>query len=327
MKNTVVIQSDSSDRTTDDVITWIHYLTNNIEVVNIWDLCEIIDFKLSIDNDSPVAIRVNEVEFNANDAYWYRRGKFVGKAPSKDQYLHNLLLNISTQYINPVVNFLHSKINQFRINKYQDNQIGKLKMLFLAKEHGISVPPTIITNKLTDLKEFLDVHTKIVTKPTENPFLNYTYFAHKYSFSSPTQQLTKSKIESLSPPSLFLPSLFQKYIDKKFEIRSFYLKGEFYSMAIFSQSNEKTKIDFRNYDYAHPNRVVPFKLPSFLEKKLNYLMMELELDSGSFDLIYTPEQEFYFLEVNPVGQFQWLSRNCNYYLEKLIASHLIQTVR
>lgn len=30
-------------------------------------------------------------------------------------------------------------------------------------------------------------------------------------------------------------------------------------MAIFSQQNEKTKIDFRNYDYSRPNRVVPYE--------------------------------------------------------------------
>ena len=34
-------------------------------------------------------------------------------------------------------------------------------------------------------------------------------------------------------------------------------------------------------------------------------------------------QEFVFLEVNPVGQFGWVSKNCNYYLEKKIALKLI----
>lgn len=39
-------------------------------------------------------------------------------------------------------------------------------------------------------------------------------------------------------------------------------------MAIFSQENDKTKIDFRNYDIANPNRCVPYKLPRRIEKQL-----------------------------------------------------------
>jgi hypothetical protein len=42
------------------------------------------------------------------------------------------------------------------------------------------------------------------------------------------------------------------------------------------------------------------------------------------DLIYTPDGEYVFLEVNPMGQFHWLSENCNYYLEEFIANQLAQ---
>jgi hypothetical protein len=39
-------------------------------------------------------------------------------------------------------------------------------------------------------------------------------------------------------------------------------------------------------------------------------------------MIVTPEGEYVFLEVNPTGQFGWVSDNCNYYLEEKIANHL-----
>ena len=45
----------------------------------------------------------------------------------------------------------------------------------------------------------------------------------------------------------------QQYIDKLYGIRIFYLYGNFYSKAIFSQGNSKTRIDFRNYDSERPN--------------------------------------------------------------------------
>jgi glutathione synthase/RimK-type ligase-like ATP-grasp enzyme len=121
-----------------------------------------------------------------------------------------------------------------------------------------------------------------------------------------------------------MPSLFQKYIKKKYEIRSFFLGGNFFSMAVMSQSDQKTMIDFRNYNYEKPNRYVPYKLPKVLEKKLQSLMYELNLKTGSIDLIFTEEGKYIFLEVNPIGQFGMTSYPCNYYLESEIAKYLIK---
>ncbi len=49
-------------------------------------------------------------------------------------------------------------------------------------------------------------------------------------------------------PDTFSPSLIQGYVEKKYELRIFYLNGECFASAIFSQLDEQTKIDFRNYN-------------------------------------------------------------------------------
>lgn len=95
-------------------------------------------------------------------------------------------------------------------------------------------------------------------------------------------------------------------------------------MAIFSQLDDKTKLDFRNYNEENPNRNVPFKLPHEVENKLRNLFEQLDLNTGSIDLILTPKNDFVFLEINPVGQFGMTSYPCNYYLEKKIAKYLIK---
>lgn len=50
-------------------------------------------------------------------------------------------------------------------------------------------------------------------------------------------------------------------------------------------------------------------------------MSRLDLNCGSFDFIKNKDQ-YYFLEINPVGQFLGLSKICNYSLEKEIAEYL-----
>jgi D-alanine-D-alanine ligase-like ATP-grasp enzyme len=94
-------------------------------------------------------------------------------------------------------------------------------------------------------------------------------------------------------------------------------------MAIFSQANEKTRIDFRHYDREKPNRTVPYILPEAIEDKLLQFMNELKLASGSIDMLVDQQYNYYFLEVNPIGQFSQVSLPCNYYLEKKIAEYLI----
>lgn len=89
-----------------------------------------------------------------------------------------------------------------------------------------------------------------------------------------------------------------------------------YTMAIFSQLDPDSTLDFREVDVngAHPNRMAPYKLPRIVRLKIDKLMKKLKLESGSIDMIVTPDNEYYFLEVNPVGQFNFVSELCNYYI-------------
>jgi hypothetical protein len=50
-------------------------------------------------------------------------------------------------------------------------------------------------------------------------------------------------------------------------------------------------------------------------------MQQLNINCGSLDFIKN-KNDFYFLEINPVGQFLGLSAICNYLLEKEIAEYL-----
>jgi D-alanine-D-alanine ligase-like ATP-grasp enzyme len=69
---------------------------------------------------------------------------------------------------------------------------------------------------------------------------------------------------------------------------------------------------------------VPYQLPKELEAKIDVLMQKLQLNTGSLDFMVTEDNQFYFLEVNPVGQFGMVSVPCNYYLEQKIADYLLQ---
>lgn len=123
-------------------------------------------------------------------------------------------------------------------------------------------------------------------------------------------------------PTTFFPTLFQTEIPKAYELRIFYLAGRCYAMAMFSQASRRTAIDFRRYSASEPTRSVPYRLTASQEANVRTLMDLLELDTGSLDMIVTPDDRYVFLEVNPVGQFGMTSAPCNYNLERLVAEHL-----
>ena len=49
-------------------------------------------------------------------------------------------------------------------------------------------------------------------------------------------------------------------------------------------------------------------------------MKSVSLDSGSIDMIVDSNDQYCFLEVNPVGQFEWVGTWSNNYIEKHIAT-------
>jgi len=52
-------------------------------------------------------------------------------------------------------------------------------------------------------------------------------------------------------------------------------------------------------------------------------MLEVGLNCASIDLIKSTNGKYYFLEINPVGQFGMVDFPCNYGLHKIVAEELI----
>ena len=51
-------------------------------------------------------------------------------------------------------------------------------------------------------------------------------------------------------------------------------------------------------------------------------MRERGLNFGCIDMIYSQNNRYVFLEVNPVGQYDYVSQNCNYSIHEFIAKQL-----
>ncbi len=333
-----LIQTNSDDKSTNDVLDWIFFLDEKSSLFRLNDTTVIknFTFKLSDENGGHFNINKN-LEIQNINSFWYRRGRFGHEAPVLNINNHlseQLMSGIQNNFYreqNHINNCLYHILgNKNNINTFNDNFTNKVANLSSAMESGLKIPDVLVTNDINELIDFSSLHKKIITKDIEMNSIEMSYDDDYDVIIGPSVQiLEKQDILNISKKYQDTAkfALYQQYIEKKYELRILYMKGKFYPMAIFSQANEKTKIDFRNYDTERPNRCVPYQLPSEIEKKLNQFMESINMNCGSIDMIYTPEREYVFLEVNPVGQFQWLSKSCNYDIEREIALDLINETK
>lgn len=238
---------------------------------------------------------------------WYRRGGLKFKRLSYENNAVNHHMDEHQHWLEDyVIKTLESKKS---INKQSNNHVNKLLVLEQAKKIGLNVPEYFLAENTDEV-----IIHETITKPiTENVILDSVdKNFNGIIYTSVVQEKEKEK---------FFITFFQEKIEKDFEIRSFYLDGKMWSTAIISQNDEQTKTDFRKYNYKNPNRKVSYQLPEDIEEKTHQLMRSLGLSCGSIDFIKNGDI-FYFLEVNPTGQFIGLSDICNYSLEKEIAQYL-----
>lgn len=201
---------------------------------------------------------------------------------------------------------------------YTSFEVNKEIVNRIANRCGMRTPISIITNNLEEVKRFKKRVKSIVYKPLYG-FSYYTTGA--YTYSQYTTPIDNEYLKNLQP--IFFPSLFQEAIKAKFEIRVFFLDGDFYATAVLI-SGKNPHVDIKQNFRNPKTHWTPYILPDNIKSKLSEVMKELNLNTGSIDLLYSDNGEYVFLEVNPVGQYLSPSIYCNYNIEKKIALWLIK---
>ncbi len=312
--------SNHTEVSTHKVIAWLHSLGKSYKRFNEKDFIN--DISISLNNNTERIKFSNSQVYNLTfiNSFWYRKGDFKIKMPFSSKIKNAIALGEKLGNEWNIINyFLHHQFNneQKKIGSLlREEHNNKLIDLVIAKKNGLFIPSSLVTTKKKELITFFNNHPKMITKPLKSAI---SIKIEESIFNSGGSKIvTDDNLAALAEN--FFPIFVQEYMEKEIELRIFHLHERNYSMAIFSQLDEQTKVDYRNYNRIKPNRNVPFKLPDQIEYKINAFMKESNLDTGSIDMILTPNGEYIFLEVNPVGQFDWLSTNCNYFIEQKIAN-------
>lgn len=324
----ILIFSTAGDPSTLDVMRWIDHLSN-VKVVRInADETYSVDLTFSEDN---FHIRVDDDAFCLADvsSAWLRKGNFWFKGlfnPVETPWSSSLSshLNQKLQRENRTLRGHFHNLLQKRcavLGSANGSSPNKLVVLEHAREVGLRTPPFSVSTSRRHAQRLLESDSRYVSKAMSDGLFLFDTGESRAGYFTYTEALEPHSLEGVE--ERMAPSFLQSYIEKEFELRIFFLDRRFLAVAIFSQTDDQTRVDYRRYNREKPNRVIPFQLPQEIVHKLSLLNDRLGLNTGSIDMIVDKEGQFYFLEVNPVGQFAGHSESCNLSIERLIAERLL----
>lgn len=179
-----------------------------------------------------------------------------------------------------------------------------------AAELGLAVPHTICTNtRLAD--DDLSTH-RVALKAIDTFYLRTD--SHDLFFY--TQAIDRAEIDEAQLHAM--PVLFQDLLHSKTDIRATIIGQHVYSAAVLESGHgidgdwrlAKSRASFVEHD-----------LPDHVATKCVSLVRELGLAFGAVDLALH-DGRYYFLEVNPTGEWAWLVDHLNFPIAERIADFL-----
>lgn len=177
--------------------------------------------------------------------------------------------------------------------------------LFVANQLGIKIPKTIISNvTLTsnfDYQAIKSIDTAIVNNGENEGFV-YTEIYKK-------NELTEVKYNS--------PFFIQQGLVPKVDIRVTIVETEV--VAIKITGNKEIDEDWRRYKNELNYSI--FELPKSVHDFCINFIKRLNLNFGAIDLVFH-DNEYYFIEINPTGEWSWLQKHTGYNFDKLIVRSL-----
>jgi hypothetical protein len=196
----------------------------------------------------------------------------------------------------------------------------KVLQLRVAREAGLVVLPTLVSNDGESVRRFAATHagSDIVFKTQSSPILDY---GDRQAIIY-TTVLDAEMIASL-PDRLLAPGIFQLRAVADHELRVTIVGPHILAAALRTRfPRGGPNVDWRrleddqvDYDSA--------QLPETLVVQLLDFMQRMELTFAAVDLIVTEAGEYIFLEANPHGAWLWLDKKLGLGVARSLATALV----
>lgn len=302
----ILIVTNRQDQTADYLI--LELKRRNVEYFrfNTEDFPKKVSVTWSIDNlglNGYFDIANRRIQFDNINSIWYRRPVTPVPCESLDTDSRDFAIVESLSALDGI----WKTLDCFWVSNPHNIRQAENKLLQLkqAVHFGFHIPQTVITNNPDASKLFYVEQDKdIIYKPLRKGRINRGE-DQNVIFTNPIDVHAAAQFEKVK----YAPSLFQKYIHKRLELRVTVIGENVYTVSIDSQKYPNAIHDWRRALHNNiPHKI--FSLPHEIEHKCRVYVKSLGLKFGAIDMIVTHDEQFVFLEINPNGQWAWIQQMC-----------------
>ncbi len=306
MKDTILILT--RDRSVDSVIGYLEKMEEKFFRFDTENFPKEVELKLTLKNGGLSGYMKNKdsklIEIERIKSCWYR-GVIL---PQKQNDMKEKYFRFIKEETKAALWSFYTNLNVFWMNHPLFGsrllEANKLYQMNTASKIGLKVPDTIITNNSEELLFFCRKHNgEIAVKMLSGHVFSAEGSGRMLYLY--TQKITEKELIKKFKKVSLTPILAQEYVEKKIELRITVVNKSIFSCAIYSQDSERTKYDWRRYDFDNVKHE-QYKLPKEIEEKILKLMEIWNISFGAIDFILTPKDEYVFLEINPHGQWGWI---------------------
>lgn len=247
---------------------------------------------------------------------WYRKPKFLQIEDLEG-------MSIPKDYLSSILS-LHEEGYSLIFGTYPDclwvsnpyaikKASNKLTQLLTAEKFEFKIPKTIFSSAPKDIEDFRSQVGDLVMKPLGLPYAKVNGVnTWLYATLIPSHQ--KMDYEGLG----ITPMIFQERITKVFDLRVTVIGEQVFGCKIVSKD-----LDWRLSQSKADTIYTPFTLENSFAQKCIEMTRYLGLNFGAFDFVKSIEEEIFFLEVNPNGQWGFIEEKTGLPLSKAMAELLV----
>lgn len=250
---------------------------------------------------------------------WYRRSYNIGKG--LDQLIDKEYLPAAILESKRTVFGMIEGLDIFQLEKHSVYRRldSKEEQLRIAAACGLNIPATCISNDATTIRRFIQsLDAPVITK-MQSAFAIYREGEEHVVFTNTVEESHLQELEHVQ----YCPMVFQERIGKQLELRINVVGRAIFAFSVNSAVRERSATDWRKDGAALLNSWEPYELPQDLQQKLLAFMDVYGLNYGAIDLILSPDNQYYFLEVNAAGEYFWLDKLCDNAISRQIAHVLL----
>ncbi len=275
---------------------------------------------LSLNSETDCFLHLSERNINLRDisSVWYRRpAKPIISDAIQDADLKRYAREESWDTLLGIWESMRESIWVSRPSSIRSASY-KWEQLQRAKQLGFTIPRTLITNNPVEARQFCHLVGSAIVKAVSKsvfPRSDRHYMAYTTPITADNQYLEHRQ---------YTPCIFQEYVPKRLELRITVVGEKLFSCAIHSQATAKTLHDWRHYDLKNTPHT-PWHLPKEIEERCMKLVKSYHLNFGAIDMIFTPNNEYVFLELNSNGQWLWIEEMTGLPICQALINFLFQT--